>query len=78
MINFILGLIIGGLFGIGLMCLLQINRDNELKNRINKAIEYMNSEEFFMKMNSNKDLCMSYFEAKDKLVEILGGDADDE
>ena len=80
MINFILGLIIGGLIGMILMCLLQINRDNELQNRINKAIEYMNSEEFFMKMNSNsiqppadKYVCQDYFEAKEKLVEILGG-----
>jgi len=39
MINFILGLIIGGLIGIGIMCLFQINRDNELQNRINKAID---------------------------------------
>lgn len=37
MINFILGLIIG----IGIMCLLQINRDNKLQKRINKAIEYV-------------------------------------
>lgn len=85
MINFILGLIIGGLIGMVLMCLLQINRDNKTQRKINKAIEYMNSEEFFMKMNSNsiqppvdKYVCQDYFEAKNKLVKILGGDVDDE
>lgn len=85
MINFILGLIIGGLIGMGIMCLLQINRDNKAQRRIYKAIEYMNSEEFFMKMNNNsiqpppgKYVCQDYFEAKEKLVEILGGDVDDE
>ena len=51
----------------------------DLQQKINKAIEYMNSEEFFMKMNSNsiqppadKYVCQDYFEAKEKLVEILG------
>lgn len=33
MINFIIGLIIGGLCGIALMCLVQINRYNELNNK---------------------------------------------
>ena len=51
----------------------------DLQQKIDKAIEYMNSEEFFMKMNSNsiqppadKYVCQDYFEAKEKLVEILG------
>lgn len=63
--------------------LLKENKD--LQTRISKAIEYMNSEEFFMKMNSNsiqppadKYVCQDYFEAKEKLVETLGGDVDDE
>ena len=80
-----INLIIGVLIGVGIMCFLQINRLNEMQNRINKAIEYMNSEEFFMKMNSNsiqppadKYVCQDYFEAKEKLVGILGGDVDDE
>ena len=41
MINFILGLIIGGLIGMVLMCLLQINRDNKAQRRINKVIKYI-------------------------------------
>ena len=79
-----INLIIGVLIGVGIMCFLQINRLNEMQNRINKAIKYMNSEEFFMKMNSNsiqppadKYVCQDYFEAKEKLVGILGGDVDD-
>lgn len=58
--------------------LLKENKD--LQTRISKAIEYMNSEEFFMKMNSNsiqppadKYVCQDYFEAKEKLIETLGG-----
>ena len=42
----------------------------DLQQRIDKAIEYINSEEFFMKMNSNsiqppadKYVCQDYFEA---------------
>ena len=61
------------------------HRNTELLEQINKAIEYMNGEEFFMKMNSNsiqppadKYVCQDYFEAKNKLVNILGGDVDDE
>ena len=61
------------------------HRNTELLEQINKAIEYMNGEEFFMKMNSNsiqppadKYVCQDYFEAKNKLVNILGGDIDDE
>ena len=79
-----INLIIGVLIGVGIMCFLQINRLTKMQNRINKAIEYMNSEEFFMKMNSNsiqppadKYVCQDYFEAKEKLVGILGGDVDD-
>ena len=43
MIEFISGLMTGGLFGILLMCFLQINRDNEAQRRIDKAIEYIES-----------------------------------
>lgn len=37
----ILGIMIGGLICIVLMCCLLINRDNELQNRINRAIEIL-------------------------------------
>lgn len=63
MIEFISGIMIGGVIGIGLMCLLQINRDNELKNRINKAI-------YVLKMHTR-------YSTKE-LLDILGGDVDDE
>jgi hypothetical protein len=46
MINFILGLIIGGLIVMVFMCLLQINRINEMQNRIDKILDYVNSDEF--------------------------------
>lgn len=58
--------IIGGIFGIGIMCLLQINRDNELKNRINKAIEYVKNNVVYDTGNQNKR----------NLLRILGGDVD--
>ena len=80
MIEFISGLMTGGLFGILLMCLLQINRDNEAQKRIDKAIEFVKEyivekyfddrEEYFNIFTWNK--------TKDDLLEILGGDVDDE
>lgn len=55
-----------------------IERIKQLEEVIKEAREYMNSEEFFIKMNSNsiqpppdKYCCQDYFEAKDKLLEIL-------
>lgn len=60
MINFILGLIIGMLFGIFLMCLLQINRDNELKNRINLVIR-------IIKTRQNIE------NSRNRILNILGG-----
>ena len=51
---------------------------HEKEEVIKEAREYMNSEEFFIKMNSNsiqpppdKYCCQDYFEAKEKLLEIL-------
>ena len=91
--------LIGGLFGIGLMCLLQINRDNELKqenkrlkeeytllqnasdeyedelqNRINKAIKYTKEQLEY----SKKDCVPARGIVCEKLLKILGGDVDDE
>lgn len=47
----------------------------ELHNKIDKAIEYMNGEEFFLLMNSiqtpDKAVCEDYFKAKGNLLEIL-------
>ena len=68
MISFIIGM----LCGLWLMYLLQINRDNELKNRINKAIEYLRDRE-----EDNK-CCSVCSVMSDKLLSILGGDVDDE
>lgn len=62
-----IGFFIGGICGIWLMCLLQINRDNELKNRINKAIEYIENPRHEMSVRTYQNL-----------LEILGGDVDDE
>ena len=52
----------------------------DLQNRIDKAIEYMNGEEFFLLMNSiqtpDKAVCEDYFKAKGNLLEILKGGSD--
>ena len=63
MINFISGLIIGGFIVMILMCLLQINRINEMQNRIDLAIEIIKSKESV---------------PKNRILKILGGDVDDE
>ena len=46
-----------------------------LHNKIDKAIEYINGEEFFLLMNSiqtpDKAVCEDYFKAKGNLLEIL-------
>ena len=70
MINFILG----GICGIGIMCLLQINRDNELQNRVNEAIEFTKKELEY----SKKDCIPARMFTCEKLLKILGGDVDDE
>lgn len=63
-----------------------IERIKHLEEVIKEAIDYMNSEEFFIKMNSNsiqpppdKYCCQDYFEAKETLFEILSkGENNDE
>ena len=77
MINFILGLIIGGLIGIGIMCLLQINRDNKAQRRIDKAIEYIENEGEHTDC-SGEPIYYLDEEQEEELLEILGGDVDDE
>lgn len=67
MINLIIGLIIGSIIGIFLMCLLQINRDNKAQRRINKAIEYIENPRHEMSVRTYQNL-----------LEILGGDVDDD
>lgn len=42
MINLIIGIMIGGLIGVCFMCCFQINRDNELQNRVNAVIDWIN------------------------------------
>ena len=59
-----------------------LNEVEELHNKIDKAIEYMNGEEFFLLMNSvqtpDKAVCEDYFKAKGNLLRILkGGDVDE-
>ena len=60
---------------------MKINKD--LQQRIDKAIEYTNSLEFFNLMNSkvnteycpkDKAQCEDYFKAKEKLIKILQGE----
>ena len=50
-------------------------KNQELTAKIDKAIEYMNGEEFFLLMNSiqtpDKAVCEDYFKAKGILLEIL-------
>ena len=67
MINLIIGIMIGGLITIILMCFLQINRDNELQRRIKRAIEYI----------GNKNIGIPR-KTREKAIKILGGDVDDE
>jgi hypothetical protein len=67
MINFILG----GLFGIGIMCLLQINRDNKAQRRINKAIKCI--DEYKDKDYSRYDENEIEMDLIDDIREILGG-----
>jgi hypothetical protein len=62
-----IGFFIGGICGVGLMCLLQIYRDNEAQRRINRAIEYI----------GNKNIGIPR-KTRDKAIKILGGDVDDE
>ena len=66
MINFILGLIIGSIIGIFLMCLLQINRDNKAQRRINRAIEYI----------GNKNIGIPK-KTREKAIKILKCDDDE-
>ena len=87
MISLIIGIVIGGLIGMVLMCLLQINRDNELKNRINKAIElieYMKRVyiELYQKKKEEYEkillkILKGHIDSKKDLMKILGGDVDE-
>ena len=67
-----INLIIGVLIGVGIMCFLQINRLNEMQNRINKAIKYIKD-----KQKIQYKYALSHIECDD-LLDILGGDVDDE
>lgn len=74
MINFISGLIIGGLIGMVLMCLLQINRDNKAQRRINKAIDKVNDIYFEIKYSDGVMFVRLREIGQGKeLLEILGG-----
>lgn len=63
--------LIGGICGVFLMCLLQINRDNEAQRRINKAIDFIKHNAIYEDFNMLGGDC-------EELIEILGGDVDDE
>ena len=71
MINFILGLIIGGLIVMIFMCILQINRINEMQNKINEVKRYINN---LLKSDYKLDV----YAVLVTFREILGGDVDDE
>ena len=60
---------IGGICGVVLMCLLQINRDNKAQRKINRAIEYVKNENLRIVDISKEipELC------EKELLEILGG-----
>ena len=72
MINFILG----GICGIGIMCLLQINRDNKAQRRINKAIKFV-KEHHYLRLNNHKFEGRVLTGDADELLKILGGDVDE-
>ena len=61
----IIGLIIGGF----IMCLLQINHDNEMQRRIDKAIKYIDSK--CLKRNGYTN--NGYYLIPSYLVKILKG-----
>lgn len=67
-----INLIIGVLIGVGLMCFLQINRLTKMQNRINKAIEYIQTHK-----RKDEFLELNEWGTRD-LLKILGGDVDDE
>lgn len=67
-----INLIIGVLIGVGIMCFLQINRLTKMQNRINKAIKYIKD-----KQKIQYKYALSHIECDD-LLDILGGDVDDE
>ncbi len=69
MINLIIAIVLI-LIGIGIMCIFQINRDNELQNRINRAIELMYDKATF---NLNDKYGKVFLE----FLKILGGDVDE-
>lgn len=80
MINLIIGIgliTLGGFIGIGIMCLLQINRDNdtdnELYKRICDAMDYIN---FLVIFNENINGKFNETIWGEELLEILGGDVD--
>lgn len=82
-----INLIIGVLIGVGIMCFLQINRLNEMQNRINKAIKYIKENRYITEEVTDNDSlyyceCITLYAFNDdnvmELMEILGGDVDDE
>lgn len=78
MINFILGLIIGGLIGVCVMCILQINRDNKLQKRINNAIKWIHNHIDIFEKRHIKIYDWNSLSNPKTLLKILGGDVDDE
>lgn len=61
-----------------LMCLFQINRDNELKNRIIEAIDYIKHFRISYKVSDGTNINeFSIFAEPNDLIGILGGDVDD-
>lgn len=61
----IIGLIIGGF----IMCLLQINHDNEMQRRIDKAIKYIDSK----CLKTNGYVSNGYYLIPSYLIKILKG-----
>lgn len=49
----------------------------DLRERIDKAIEYMNNEEFILLMMSSYNENENYFKAKNNVLEILKGDSNE-
>ena len=70
--------LIGGICGISFMCLLQINRDNELQNRINKAIKWIHNHVDVFEKRHIKIYDWNSLSNPKTLLKILGGDVDDE
>ena len=71
-----INLIIGVLIGVGIMCFLQINRDNKAQRRINNAIKWIHNHIDIFEKRHIKIYEWNSLSNPKTLLKILGGDVD--